>query len=313
MPRRATKNWHRQMWANGRTMTHKASANAAPTPASDGKAIYAFYSSNDLISYDLKGNLRWYRALGHDFPKSGNDIGMSSSPVVASKTVVCQVESQGDSFVIAIDSDTGETRWRIKRPQQSNWSSPVTFRSPGGRDLVLIKASDGLSARDILTGDEAWFFKANAGGIPSILVQENLVYLPADQLTVLNVTRGKAEPTVKWASTRVRPGNASPIAHNGKVYALGSDILTCADAESGKVLWKLRLKGDFWATPVLANGHLYCINLDGTAQVIDLTQEKGQVAATSEMGETIQGSPAVYDDALFVRSDQHLWKIAKGS
>ena len=98
--------WERQMWANGRTMTHNASANAAPTPASDGTNIYAFYSSNDLICYDLDGNLKWYRGLGHDFPKAGNDIGMASSPVVASDTVVVQVENQGDSFVSAINSKT---------------------------------------------------------------------------------------------------------------------------------------------------------------------------------------------------------------
>ena len=300
--------WERQMWANGRTMTHEASANAAPTPASDGEHVYAFYSSNDLICYDLDGNLKWYRGLGYDFPKAGNDIGMASSPVVASETVVVQVENQGDSFAAGIDTNTGETRWRIERVKQSNWSSPTLTKSKDGRDVVLLKSSEGLTARDIVTGEELWSFKASAGNVPSILAIGDLVYLPADQLTVLKVGE-TPDPEVKWASTRVRPGSASPIAHNNEVYAIGSSILTCADGETGDVKWKLRLKGDFWATPILTNDYLYCISLDGVAQVVKLG-EKGKVAATSEFGETIQGSPAVANNAMFVRSDKHLWKIA---
>ena len=79
--------WERQLWATGRTFTHPSSAVAANTPASDGERIFAFYSSNDLACYDLDGNLLWFRGLGHDYPKAGNDIGMSSSPVVVGETV----------------------------------------------------------------------------------------------------------------------------------------------------------------------------------------------------------------------------------
>ena len=61
--------WERQFWATGRTMMHPSTANAAPTPASDGKQVFAFYSSNDLVCLDLDGNLRWFRGLAYDYPK----------------------------------------------------------------------------------------------------------------------------------------------------------------------------------------------------------------------------------------------------
>jgi outer membrane protein assembly factor BamB len=80
--------WRRQFWATGRTYSHPDSANAAPTPASDGKRIYAFYSSNDMVCLDLDGNLQWFRGLAFDYPKAGNDVGMASSPVVVDDTVV---------------------------------------------------------------------------------------------------------------------------------------------------------------------------------------------------------------------------------
>ena len=129
--------WRRQFWATGRTLSHPTSANAAPTPASDGQRVFAFFSSNDLICLDLDGNLLWYRGLAHDFPKAGNDVGMSSSPVVADGTVIVQVENFGDSFAAGLDAATGETRWRTERSAQSNWCSPAVMRGADGKDIVL--------------------------------------------------------------------------------------------------------------------------------------------------------------------------------
>ena len=70
--------WTRNFWATGRPYTHPASSNAAPSPVSDGRFIVAFYSSNDLVCTDMDGNLQWFRGLGHDYPKTGNDIGTVS-------------------------------------------------------------------------------------------------------------------------------------------------------------------------------------------------------------------------------------------
>lgn len=68
--------WEQQLVARGRPYCHPTSANAAPTPASDGKHVVAFFSSNDIACADLQGNLLWYRSLASDFPKAGNDVGM---------------------------------------------------------------------------------------------------------------------------------------------------------------------------------------------------------------------------------------------
>jgi outer membrane protein assembly factor BamB len=72
--------WHRRFWATGRTLAHPTSAVAAGTPASDGKRIVALYSSCDLFAVDLAGRLLWQRNLAVEHPRSGNDIGMGSSP-----------------------------------------------------------------------------------------------------------------------------------------------------------------------------------------------------------------------------------------
>ncbi len=302
--------WRRQFWATGRTYSHPDSANAAPTPASDGKFIYAFYSSNDLICLDLDGNLQWYRGLAFDYPKAGNDVGMASSPVVVDGTVIVQVENLGDSFAAGIDAQTGETRWRTPRKASMNWTSPTLFRTPQGRNLVLLQSPGLLTAHDPKSGEQAWQFEAECQTIPTAVGVDGRVYLPAKGVTALDLSEGTA-PKVLWDSAQLNPNPASPIVADKRIFTLNrAGVLACADTDTGKQLWQLRVGGTYWSTPIYASGKLYCFNQDGIAKVIDVSGSKGEIVGEAEFGERIQGSPAVAGDALYVRSDKHLWKIA---
>lgn len=304
--------WHRQFWATGRTMSHPSSANAAPTPASDGQYVYAFYSSNDLICLDLDGNLLWYRGLGYDYPKAGNDVGMASSPVVVGNTIVVQVESQGDSFAAGLDKRTGETLWRISRDRKSNWTSPIAMPTRSDRPTqVLLQSSQAVSGYNAKTGEEMWRYDISAASIPSSVITSDRIYIPGDGMTVLQLAEGNPTPDIAWDSTQIKPGAASPVVKEGHIYAVNSaGVLVCADTRNGDVIWRLRLKGRFWATPVLVGSHLFCVNSDGLAQVVQLGEDEGNIVGTSNFGEVVQGTPAVADGGLFVRSDSHLWKIA---
>jgi outer membrane protein assembly factor BamB len=302
--------WHRQFWATGRPYHHPTSSNAAPTPASDGQRIFAFYSSNDLVCLDLEGNLVWYRGLAFDWPKAGNDVGMSSSPIVIGDTVVVQAENQGDSFAAGFDTATGETRWRVNRPAAANWVSPGALRGAGGKNAVLLQSAEGLTAYDAKSGEQLWKYDVACAGIPSVTAAGDRIFLPANGITLLSATADATSPTLVWDSNRLAPGNASPVIFEDKVYLLTRvGVLTCGDAKTGDLLWQERLKGTFWATPVIANGHAYCVNQDGQCLVVKLG-EKGETVHTAEMGEGFLGTPAVAHDALYLRGDKHLWKIA---
>lgn len=312
-PATGEREWERQFWATGRTQTHDSISTAAPSPASDGKRVFAFFSSNDLICLDLSGNLLWYRGLAYDFPRAGNDIGMSSSPAVVNGTVIVQVENQGDSFAAGINAETGETRWRLPREREANWASPIVMKGEKAEeDAVLLQSPKGLTAHDPTTGKELWAFDGNCQGIPSAVAIGGNVYIPASGVTAVRPAVGATEPSVLWKAAGVQPGAASPIVHQGKLYAINrSGVLTCADAATGEIAWRLRLSGSFWGTPTLAGDRLYCINQEGVAHIVQLFPDKsGEAVGQGQFGETIQSSPAVSDGALYVRSDKHLWKIA---
>ena len=304
--------WERQFWATGRTLCHPTSSVAAPTPASDGESIFAFYSSNDLVCLDLEGNLKWFRGLSYDSPTAANDVGMAASPLVVGQTVVVQVENKGDSFAAGLDTATGETRWRLAREQAMNWTSPAVLRGKTpADDAVLLQSPGVLSAVRPETGDLLWSYATGCSIIPSLTTDQGLVYLPAAGLTALKPSdRPGSHVEVAWSDAKLGPASSSPVVYDGKVYVInGAPALTCAEAATGKVLWRLRLSGKFWATPVLAGDHLYCVSEQGLAQVVKLGDE-GQIAAENDFGEPVLGTPAVADGAIYFRSDSHLFKIA---
>ncbi|MGY8767999.1 MAG: outer membrane protein assembly factor BamB family protein [Pirellulales bacterium] len=305
--------WERNFWATGRTFSHKSSANAAPTPASDGNLIFAFFSSNDLVCLDLEGNLQWYRGLAFDFPKAGNDIGMSSSPVLANNTVIVQVENQGQSFSAGIDVVDGKTRWQVARDPQASWSSPVLLPTESeSSSIVLLQSPAGLTALEAYSGEELWRFKAETSTIPSTIATKDRIFFPSEGTLSLKVEDPRKEPEVEWSSNKLSPTAGSSVLGNGKIYSVNRvGALTCANAETGESLWGLRMKGPFWASPVLAAGHLYCFSQSGEAFVVDVRGEKGEIVSTIEFGETLQATPAVSNHAMYVRSDKHLWKIAE--
>ena len=80
-------------------------------------------------------------------------------------------------------------------------------------------------------------------------------------------------PEVLWSNGRLVPRNASPLVYQDHVYTINSaGVLNCLDAANGDLQWQQRLRGGFWASPVAADGKIYCVNEAGTAFVVAADQ-----------------------------------------
>jgi outer membrane protein assembly factor BamB len=223
------------------------------------------------------------------------------------------VESQSESFTAGLDPATGKNRWRIERPRTSNWTSPVVFREPGGRTLVLLLSSNGLAAVDARDGSPVWSHGDKGSTVPSVTASGGRLYVPSNGLAVLEPVAGAA-PKEVWRSTQLRTGTPSPVVLGNRVFLLNDGgILSCGDATDGKRLWQLRLDGPFSATPVVAGGLLYCVNEKGVVQVVDPSKPEGERVATLNLGQTVIATPSIASNSLFVRSDGRLWRIGRGS
>lgn len=306
--------WDRQFWATGRTMTHEKISGATPSPASDGKQVYAIFSSNDCFALDLEGNLKWFRGLGRDYPNASNSLGMSSSLAVTDGVVIAQVENDCESFTAGLDTATGTNRWKIDRPKRANWTSPTLIPGPNGKKLVALQSSKGVAAVEPATGKVLWSYDDGASTTASPANADGKLYVPSQGLTVLEPGAAGQPPKQLWRSAQLRPGTSSPLVVDGRVLILNDGgILSCGDAKDGKRLWQLRLQGPFSATPVAAGGLVYCVNEKGLVQVVDPAKPEGAVVSEFDLSQTIIGTPSIAAGSLFLRSDGKLWRIGRPS
>ena len=304
--------WDRQFWATGRTQCHPKMAVASSNPASDGQRIVALYSTNDLVCLDRDGKLLWFRGLTYEYPNATNSLGMASSPIVVADTAIAQIETDDDSFAIGVDIETGETRWKLDRPHQDNWTSPIILRGPDReQDVVVLQSSRGLTGIRPKTGEMVWTYTEGASTIPSSAAGAGMIFVPSNGLTALTGASPAAIPAKTWRMPQLGPSSASLLCTDGRVYSVtGAPVLIAADAKTGHVDWRLRLTGTFYSSPIVAGQRMYCFNDAGLAQLVALGKEHGTIASQHDFKESILGTPALVDKAVYVRSDQHLWKIA---
>jgi outer membrane protein assembly factor BamB len=293
-------------------MTQQKTCVAAPTPASDGRRVFALFSSNDLICLDLDGNLLWLRGLTHDYPNASNSLGLASSPTCASDTLVVLIENEGDPFAAGIDTATGVNRWKQPRHKITCWTSPVVFSDKAGRQVVALQSKNGITAVLPATGEVAWRFETEASQIPSCAAANGILYVPSRGLVALQPDAAGGPPKELWRTSQLAVATPSPVPLGDRVFTVnGAGVLTCGEAATGKRLWQLRLKGPFSSTPVAAGGRMYLVNEKGLVQVVDITQSQGALISELDLAQTVLCTPAIANGAIYVRSDGRLWKLAK--
>lgn len=302
--------WKRTIYSTGRAFCHPLSSMAAPTPASDGKSIFALFATNDLVCLDLQGNLLWTRGLGIDFPGAFDDRGFASSPLVIDGTVIVQLACQGDSLVLGIDAVTGQTKWRKDLPRITAWTSPTLF-VVDGKNHVMVQSAKDFHVIEPATGDSRWRYEAQGSLIPSPTTNDQSIFIASAGLTKLDVDSKSPTPTKIWSEQRLGASGGSPVAAGDRIYLIrGNNVLTCADAKEGSIVWQLRMKGSrMWATPLLIGNLLYVVNDAGLTQVVDVSGKQGRLVSENDLAEEILGSPAYSSGAIYLRGVNHVFKV----
>ena len=115
---------------------HIKSTYASATPATDGRIVVAWFGSQGVYAYDVDGRFRWKVDLGrvdmgaYDIPTY--EWGPASSPIIWNGLVILQCDTQADSFLLALDADTGETVWKTERDELPSWGTPTVATHAGG-------------------------------------------------------------------------------------------------------------------------------------------------------------------------------------
>ena len=156
--------------------------------------------------------------------------------------------------------------------------------------------------------------------VPSLVNDKEVVYCiggrTGGSLAVRAGGRGDVTQTHRLWTNNKGSNVPSPIVHEGHLYWLHENlgVVYCVEAPSGKVVFEERLPnaGQFYGSPVLADGRLYCFTRRGTAFVIAAKPQFEQLAR-NELGErsSFDATPTLDGNRLLVRSDKFLYCIGE--
>lgn len=138
---------------------HIKSTYANSTPATDGRIVVAWFGSEGVYAYDVKGKFLWKVDLGrvdlgaYDIPTY--EWGPASSPIIWNNLIILQCDTQADSFLLALDAATGKTVWKTDRDEIPSWGTPTIATTASG-PVLLTNASNFIRGYDPRTGKELW-------------------------------------------------------------------------------------------------------------------------------------------------------------
>jgi outer membrane protein assembly factor BamB len=322
---------------------------ASASPVTDGKIAIFFYGNGDLVCFDLDGNRRWARNVQKDFGPFAFGWTFSSSPVLYEGKLYLQVlqrdvpvkdrglkDRANESYLLAMEPETGKTIWRVVRPSRAvkesreAFTTPMPFEYQGRREL-LIAGGDALSGHDPATGKLLWQWGTwNPKRIPhwrlitSPIAGDGIVLACAPKRDPIYAIKAGGsgvldDRAVAWISREAKELTSdvpTPAFYDGDFFVL-SDLRKClarVEPRTGKVKWTISTpsKAKYEASPLAADGKIYIISFTGDAAVINAANGKTLHAVSMDKpvdDEVVRASIVAAHGQLFMRTTRKLYCV----
>ena len=306
---------------------------ATPTPVVEADRVYVSFGSQGIACLDRKtGTSVWERRDLRVY----QPVRQGSSPIVDDQNLYVAFDGTDQQFFVALDKATGATRWRTNRNVDTK-AIPASVGKPNdnkkafatatlievnGTRQLIAPAAEATIAYDPETGNEIWRVLHPGGfNVAARPVFANgLVYvftsgLSHSLLAIRPDGRGDVTEThVAWSTTKSTPSIPSPVIVNDLLFMVTDQggIARCLKATTGDEIWRMRLGGNHWASPVLVAGKLYFSSKEGQVTVLPATRQQPQIVARNVMRGRFIASPAVAGNSLLLRSTTHLYCLSNG-
>ncbi|OFY64591.1 MAG: hypothetical protein A2Y71_17135 [Bacteroidetes bacterium RBG_13_42_15] len=298
---------------------------ACETPVTDGKRVYAYFGMHGLFCFDVNGNLLWEKNLGVFNTQRG--WGTGSSPLLYRNVLFIQNDNEENSFIAALDAATGEEKWRVRRDEKTNYSTPIIWKNKIRTELITA----GKTARsyDPETGKLLWELKTGGEqAIPSPVGNQDMLYVgnaggrevkgflfavkAGAEGDITPADSGMLSEGVAWINPDANIGNASPLLYNGKLYIIssrGGEIL-CLDASDGEVVYKGRVPGlgAVWASPWVYNNKVWFFDERGLTLSLS-AGDTFEYASDNRLDDKFWASVAITDNAYLFKGVEKLYCV----
>ena len=288
---------------------------ASPSAVIDGDRVYVHFGADGTAALSQAGEIIWKNRFEYQ-----SQHGAGGSPIVYGDLLIFSCDGSDAAFVIALDKNTGKTKWKTNRgvPSDQAYTTPLVIRV-GDQDQLVSVGAFRVRAYEPLTGKEIWRVRYDEGfsNVPRPVFGHGLVFITTgfQQPELLAIRPdGKGDVTkthVAWSLKRGAPLTPSPIIVGDELYLVNDGgIASCIDARSGNVIWQSRLGGTYSASPVYVDGRLYFPAEQGVTTVIAPGKEARRVA-TNKLDGGHLASMAVAGGSFFLRTDSALYRIAE--
>jgi len=306
---------------------------ASPSPITDGSHVWIMTGNGKLSCFTTESKEVWKRDIQADYGRFGLNHGYASTPLLYGNHLFVQVlhgmKTHDPSYVFAVDKNTGKTLWKVERHTDAVQESPDNYGTPqlatvDGKPQLVISGGDYVTGHDLDTGKELW----RIGGL-------NPTKNPMGRTIASSLVIGG---NVFTSSTRGRPfigfraGGSGTITSKNELWTnnLGADVptpttdgkliyvlrdngaLNCLEAQTGKVIYEgQRIElGTYSASPLLADGKIYCVNEEGTTTVVKAGPAFA-ILAVNKLDNLTLSSPIACDNQVFIRTSEYLYCIQR--
>lgn len=305
---------------------------ATPTPATDGKRVYACFGDGSFAAVDYRGKVLWTNRSQPFYSQHGlgTALMLYDGLVIMSR----DASSEGPdkkvgwqtpwekSYVVALDARTGAERWRTGRGRSRiSHGTPVLWRNPKGRPQIVTEAGDVLQGFDPKTGSLLWTSEVpGEGKVPSVVLGDVLAFCSGGwggkegiKAFRLGGEGALRQSNLVWEQKRGEPKVPSLLYVEGLLFAMtDTGVATCYEATTGAIVWQERIGGNFSASPVSAGGRIYFVGDNGQTVVLEASRTFHLVSRNPIAdGEEVQASPAISQGRFFIRTRSNLWSIGK--
>jgi len=301
---------------------HVTASLASASPVTDGERLYALFGSRGLYCLDTGGKLLWKKNLGEMHTKHGH--GEGSSPALHGETLIVNWDHEEESFLVALDKRTGKERWRVARPEDTSWATPIVVEH-AGKPQVIVPGTKRLRGYDLASGAVLWQCAGLSSNIVSSPVAANgVVYAGSSYdtraLLAIRLDGAKGDITgtkqVIWTRERGAPYVPSPLLYGESLYTLRhyQGVISRVDAKTGNDQggpFRLEAIDNVYASPVGADGRIYVTSRDGITQVMSHGERIPRMLAVNRLDDHFSASAAIAGRELFLRGERCLYCIAE--
>lgn len=310
---------------------HIKNSYASETPVTDGERVYSYFGNLGVFCHDFAGNEVWSRKFEAQPTRLG--WGTAASPALFENRLFIVNDNEEASFLVALDSKTGEEQWRQPREEKTNWATPFVWRN-SLRTEIVAPGTGKVRSYD-LDGNLLYEF----GGMSVITIPtpssiSDLLFVSSGyvmdkQRPIFAVRPGasgdislkgdqNSNEYIAWRQSEAGPYNPSPLIYENKIFVLlDLGFMACYDAQTGNEIYgKTRIPGGqrFTASPWAYGGHVFCLNEDGKTFVIE-PGSKFELNRTNELtdDDMCLATPAIAGDRLLIRASGRLYCVRNAS